>query len=183
MRKLILCLATVVASISLSAQRGDSRSVSSLNFIGNHSFNHRQLKEQVELKPSSFLLFSRVDFDRRLLKLDAITIKNFYHSNGFLETVVHDSFSVNDSKVDIFFMIDEGKQFYLNSVTITGLQSFKEKEILSLLGLKLNRPYNPVLINMNLALVDEAFQEKGKLFTQIDIHQETQDLELHLSRQ
>ena len=78
MRKLILCLATVVATISLSAQRGDSRSVSSLNFIGNHSFNHRQLKEQVELKPSSFLLFSRVDFDRRLLKLDAITIKNFY---------------------------------------------------------------------------------------------------------
>lgn len=175
MRKLILCLATVVATISLSAQRGDSRSISSLNFIGNHSFNHRQLKEQVELKPSSFLLFSRVDFDRRLLKLDAITIKNFYHSNGFLETVVHDSFSVNDSKVDIFFMIDEGKQFYLNSVTITGLQSFKEKEILSLLGLKLNRPYNPVLINMNLALVDEAFQEKGKLFTQIDIHQEIQD--------
>ena len=175
MRKLILCLATVVASISLSAQRGDSRSVGSLNFIGNDSFNHRQLIKQVELKPSSFLLFSRVDFDRRLLKLDAITIKNFYHSNGFLETVVHDSFSVNDSKVDIFFMIDEGKQFYLNSVTITGLQSFKDKEILSLLGLKLNRPYNPVIINTNLALVDEAFQEKGKLFTQIDIHQEIQD--------
>ena len=46
MRKLILCLATVVATISLSAQRGDSRSVSSLNFIGNHSFNHRRSAEQ-----------------------------------------------------------------------------------------------------------------------------------------
>ena len=44
-----------------------------------------------------------------------------------------------------------------------------------MLGLKLNRPYNPVLINTNLALVDEAFQEKGKLFTQIDINQEIQD--------
>ena len=175
MRKLILCLVTFVATISFSAQRGDPRSVSSLNFIGNNSFSRRQLREQVELKPSSFLLFSQVDFDRRLLKLDAISIKNFYHSNGFLETVVKDSFSVDDSKVDIFFMIDEGKQYHLDSVTITGLESFKEKEILTLLGLKMNRPYNPVLINTNLTIVDDAFQEEGKFFFRLNIQQEIQD--------
>lgn len=166
---------TFVATISFSAQRGDPRSVSSLNFIGNNSFSRRQLREQVELKPSSFLLFSQVDFDRRLLKLDAISIKNFYHSNGFLETVVKDSFSVDDSKVDIFFMIDEGKQYHLDSVTITGLESFKEKEILTLLGLKMNRPYNPVLINTNLTIVDDAFQEEGKFFFRLNIQQEIQD--------
>ena len=175
MQKLILCLTIFVALISLSAQSGDPRSVTSVNFIGNHSFNHRQLKGQVSLKPSSLLLFSRIEFDRRLLKLDAIAIKNYYHSNGFLETIVKDSFSVSEPEVAIYFLIDEGKQYFLSSVTMTGLKTFKEKEILTLLGLKLDRPYNPVQINTNLALVDEAFQDKGKLFAQLDIQQEIQD--------
>ena len=175
MQKLILCLTIFVALISLSAQSGDPRSVTSVDFIGNHSFNHRQLKGQVSLKPSSLLLFSRIEFDRRLLKLDAIAIKNYYHSNGFLETIVKDSFSVSEPEVAIYFLIDEGKQYFLSSVTMTGLKTFKEKEILTLLGLKLDRPYNPVQINTNLALVDEAFQDKGKLFAQLDIQQEIQD--------
>ena len=175
MQKLKLYLATAVATISLSAQSAEIRLVSSVNYIGNHSFSHRKLMDQVQLKRSSFLLFSRVEFDRRLLKLDAISIKNFYHSNGFLEVTVKDSFSVNDDKVDIYFIINERKRYYLNSVTINGLQSIKEKEIMSLLGLKVGNPYNPVQINTKLVLVDEAFREKSKLSARLDVQQEIQD--------
>jgi len=175
MQKLKLFLATAVATISLSAQSAETRTVSSMNYIGNHSFSYNKLKDQVELKPSPLLLFSQVEFDRRLLKLDAISIKNFYHSNGFLEVVVKDSFSVIEDEVDIYFIINEGKQYYLNSVNITGLHSFKEKEILSLLGLKTGSPYNPVQINTNSTLVEEAFHEKGKIISHVDIQQDIQD--------
>jgi outer membrane protein insertion porin family len=165
----------IAATISLCAQKSNTRTINSVLIIGHHSFSQRKLLEQIQLKPGSFLLFSRVEFDRRLLKLDAISLKNYYHSNGFLEVAVKDSFSVINDKVDIFFIIEEGKQYYLNSVSIIGLRSLKEKEVKSLLDLKTGNPYNPVQINTNLALLNEAFEEKGKLFYQFDIKQEVQD--------
>ena len=165
----------IAATISLCAQKSNTRTINSVLIIGHHSFSQRKLLEQIQLKPGSFLLFSRVEFDRRLLKLDAISLKNYYHSNGFLEVAVKDSFSVINDKVDIFFIIEEGKQYYLNSVNIIGLRSLKEKEVKSLLDLKTGNPYNPVQINTNLALLNEAFEEKGKLFYQFDIKQEVQD--------
>ena len=175
MRKTILCLAIFVATIPLVAQGVKTTSVNSINFIGNDSFSHRALKDQVELNPLSFLLFSQVKFDRRLLKLDAISIKNFYHSNGFLEVTVKDSFFVKEDEADIYFLIHEGKRYYLNSVDMIGLQSIKEKKVNSLLGLKAGSPYNPVKINTSLAMAYEAFHENGKLFAQLDIQQDIQD--------
>jgi outer membrane protein insertion porin family len=176
MRKLkLFLLVAIAATISLYAQKSNTRTINSVSIIGHHSFSQRKLLEQIQLKPGSFLLFSRVEFDRRLLKLDAISLKNYYHSNGFLEVAVKDSFSVINDKVDIFFIIEEGKQYYLNSVNTIGLQSLKEKEVKSLLDLKTGNPYNPVQINTNLALLNEAFEEKGKLFYQFDIKQEVQD--------
>ena len=176
MRKLkLFLLVAIAATISLYAQKSNTRTINSVSIIGHHSFSQRKLLEQIQLKPGSFLLFSRVEFDRRLLKLDAISLKNYYHSNGFLEVAVKDSFSVINDKVDIFFIIVEGKQYYLNSVNIIGLRSLKEKEVKSLLDLKTGNPYNPVQINTNLALLNEAFEEKGKLFYQFDIKQEVQD--------
>ena len=176
MRKLkLFLLVAIAATISLYAQKSNTRTINSVSIIGHHSFSQRKLLEQIQLKPGSFLLFSRVEFDRRLLKLDAISLKNYYHSNGFLEVAVKDSFSVINDKVDIFFIIEEGKQYYLNSVSIIGLRSLKEKEVKSLLDLKTGNPYNPVQINTNQALLNEAFEEKGKLFYQFDIKQEVQD--------
>ena len=176
MRKLRpFLLVAIAATISLCAQKSNTRTINSVSIIGHHSFSKRKLLEQIQLKPGSFLLFSRVEFDRRLLKLDAISLKNYYHSNGFLEVAVKDSFSVINDKVDIFFIIEEGKQYYLNSVSIIGLRSLKEKEVKSLLDLKMGNPYNPVQINTNQALLNEAFEEKGKLFYQFDIKQEVQD--------
>ena len=176
MRKLRpFLLVAIAATISLCAQKSNTRTINSVSIIGHHSFSQRKLLEQIQLKPGSFLLFSRVEFDRRLLKLDAISLKNYYHSNGFLEVAVKDSFSVINDKVDVFFIIEEGKQYYLNSVSIIGLRSLKEKEVKSFLDLKTGNPYNPVQINTNQALLNEAFEEKGKLFYQFDIKQEVQD--------
>ena len=176
MRKLRpFLLVAIAATISLCAQKSNTQTINSVLIIGHHSFSQRKLLEQIQLKPGSFLLFSRVEFDRRLLKLDAISLKNYYHSNGFLEVAVKDSFSVINDKVDVFFIIEEGKQYYLNSVSIIGLRSLKEKEVKSLLNLKTGNPYNPVQINTNQVLLNEAFEEKGKLFYQFDIKQEVQD--------
>ena len=174
MKRIILFL-TVTVSYPLYSQSQDNNFVNKVSFIGNSVLKKSDLLNQLELKPSSLSLFSKPEFDRRLLKLDAISIKNYYNSQGFLEVTVKDSFSTSVDGVDVFFVIIEGKRYTLNKVKFNGLESIKEKTIKSILGLKEGAPYNPVLINTNLVLVDEQFQEKGKLYVKFDIQQEIDD--------
>ncbi len=174
MKRIILFL-TVTVSYPLYCQSQDDNFVNKVSFIGNSVLKKSDLLNQLELKPSSLSLFSKPEFDRRLLKLDAISIKNYYNSQGFLEVTVKDSFSTSVEGVDVFFVIVEGRRYILNKVKFNGLESIKEKTIKSILGLKEGMPYNPVLINTNLVLVDEKFQEKGKLYVKFDIQQEIED--------
>ena len=174
MKKIILFLAVIV-NYPLSSQSQEDYFVNKVSFVGNEVLRKSDLFNQLELKPSSLSLFSKPTFDRRLLKLDAISIKNYYHSQGFLEVTVKDSSSISNDGVDVFFVIEEGNRYLLNDVKFNGLKSIKEKSVRSILGLKQGAPYNPVRINTNLTLVDEEYQEKGKLYAKFDIHQEIKD--------
>ena len=171
-------MAALTVNIFIYSQSNDDRFVNKVFFIGNEELNNSSLFNQVELKPSNILLFSKPTFDRRLLKLDAISLKNYYNSEGFLEVSVKDSFAISPvsrNGVNVFFIIDEGKRYILNKVKFNGLESIKEKKLMSILGLKENSPYNPVQINTNLQLVDEEFQEIGKLNVSFDIKQDIVD--------
>ena len=110
MKKIILFL-TVTVNYSLYPQSQEDNFVNKVSFIGNDVIKKTELLNQLELKPSSLSLFSKPEFDRRLLKLDAISIKNYYNSQGFLEVTVKDSFSTSNDGVDVFFVIREGERY------------------------------------------------------------------------
>jgi len=167
-------LTILLTTISFS-QISERRIIGNVFFIGNGQVNSSELEDQIELKPPSVMSFNSIDFDRRLLKLDAINIKNFYNSKGFLEASIKDSFDVVNNKVDIFFLINEGTQYFLKDVNIEGLESLNNDEILSNLGLFKGQPYNPISINKKLSIIDELLQERGKIFAAIDVDQLIQD--------
>ena len=116
MKRIILFL-TVTVSYPLYCQSQDDNFVNKVSFIGNNVLKKSDLLNQLELKPSSLSLFSKPEFDRRLLKLDAISIKNYYNSQGFLEVTVKDSFSTSVEGVDVFFVIVEGRRYISVSYT------------------------------------------------------------------
>jgi Outer membrane protein/protective antigen OMA87 len=174
LKKKYLIISLLLLSISFS-QNNDNRIINKVSFVGNKLIDSNELKGQIELKPPSVMMFSSIDFDRRLLKLDAINIKNYYNSKGFLEVAVKDSFYVASNQVEIFFLINEGKQFFLKSVNIEGLNSLDNNEILSNLDLFQGQPYNPIIINKKISIIDDLLQEKGKIFSTIDIDQSIQD--------
>ena len=172
-KKYYLIISLLFLSISFS--QNNNNVINKVSFVGNKLIDSDELRDQIELKPPSIMMFSSIDFDRRLLKLDAINIKNYYNSKGFLETTVKDSFYVNNNQVDIFFLINEGRQFILKNVKIEGLNSLDDNDVLQSLGLLEGQPYNPIIINKKLSIIDDLLQEKGKIFSIIDIDQAIQD--------
>ena len=165
-----LYLWIVIGLISLNivfANSLDNAQIKSVKFIGNKNIKSNSLQKIINVQNKS--IFTDLPFDRRVIKLDAISIKNYYLTNGYLDVSVADSFSVNEKSADIYFRILEGKQYFLNSINISGNNSLKDEEIFSLLNLRKNYPFNPVGIQINRNRLDDRYFENSKLFTNIKI--------------
>ena len=165
-----LYLWIVIGLISLNivfANSLDNAQIKSVTFIGNKNIKSNSLQKIINIQNKS--IFTDLPFDRRVIKLDAISIKNYYLTNGYLDVSVADSFSVNEKSADIYFRILEGKQYFLNSINISGNNSLKDEEIFSLLNLRKNYPFNPVGIQINRNRLDDRYFENSKLFTNIKI--------------
>jgi len=129
---------------------------------GNESYSKRNLKKQLSLKEKRIARKSST-FTRRLLELDRILLETIYIKNGYLNCTVRDSFNVNTGgKVDLFFHINEGRQFYLKEITVSGQEFLSEKRILKLLGHKTDKPYNPILIRNGIKKIITEYANKGK---------------------
>ncbi len=167
---------------TLFSQENDDQFVRSIQFIGNESISDNELRKVVNLKEP--FLFSRSEFDRRILKLDAITIKNKYKTDGYLNAAVKDSFTITDNLADVFFIINERDRFYINEISISGNHTFSEKQIKRILKLKKDNYFDPVALNSHITNVEERFHKIGKLFVSIDIQTDitdSVDIKIHIA--
>jgi len=145
----------------------NAKKINSVNFIGVKSFNDKQIRDVLRIHEASFL--SKMNYDRRLIKLDAINIKTLYVANGFLGVNVKDSVSITNNFADIYFIIDEGNKYYIKSIKIEGNKSISDKLVSRVLGLKVNKPFNPVKTNTNYNLLEDRYRKIGKLFANINV--------------
>lgn len=159
--------AFLVLSIPLIGQSSESF-VGKIEFTGNNSFSSRKLKTVLELEEPR--VFSVTDFDPRIQTLDAISLKTYYVSQGFLEAAVQDSFSIADGQAVLFYSILEGRRYYLHSVDIFGNEVLSDGKIASILGLYPHEPFNPVLVNSQLTVLEEEYQFHSKLFVSIEVN-------------
>ena len=155
------------------ANPDENTEINTITFIGNKNIKSQFLLNIINIQNKTF--FTDQSFDRRVIKLDAISIKNYYLTNGYLDVAVIDSFQINQNKADIIFRISEGKQYYLNTININGNYSISDKEIFKILNLKNKRPFNPVAIQINRNRLDDRYFELSKLFTNIKIEPKITD--------
>ena len=153
--------------------------IRNLTIEGNANVSRNEILFLVRQKPPNFF-FRRPKFDPRLLRLDVLTIKNYYYSKGFLDVVIKENYEIQETHnqndiVNIFYEIIEGKQYYLNKIEINGNDLIGQKNISKLLGLRLDSPYNPVGLNDNIYLLENEYQKQGKLFAAISVKDEIKD--------
>ena len=167
-----IIIISVFACIGLT-KGNTERKINDVNIVGVENFDEDQVRNILRIHEARFL--SKMDFDRRLIKLDAIRIKTFYVSKGYLGVTVKDSIAFKNNLVDIYFLISEGNRFYIRSVVMTGNESLSNKTITKILGLKLHKAFNPVRTNTNYNILEDQYREIGKLFADINISDAIKD--------
>ncbi len=128
---------------------------------GNEAFKTRKLKKQMNLKDRR--LTRSKTFTRRLIELDRILLQSIYVKNGYLNSVVRDSFKVHENgKVDLYYFITEGRQYFLKQIDIDGNTSLSDERILEILDHKIGKPYNPIKIREGIKLLKTEYANNGK---------------------
>ena len=163
-KKVFLLSISFFSCFLLASQK---KTVKTVSIIGSEIVKESLILSAMRTKKPT--IFSSQEFDSRILRLDAISVKTLYISNGFLEVSVEDSTRIVDGKVHVFLKISEGKQYFLRSVEIQGNQTITDKTINKILEFIPKKPYDPVTANKNLSLVRQEYEQYGKLFSSIMI--------------
>ena len=159
-----------LAVISINIAQEDQIDIRSVNISGNESIKKKELMPLLRQRPSNFsFTFKGTSFNNRLLKMDGLTLKNYFISKGFLMVEVNESAIIDGNRADIYFEIDEGKQFFVSNVVIEGNVNLSKEKIQKILNIYSGEPFNSVLLNERVSSLQKELEKYSKLFSIIEI--------------
>ena len=159
-----------LAVISINVAQEDQIDIRSVNISGNESIKKKELMPLLRQRPSNFsFTFKGTSFNNRLLKMDGLTLKNYFISKGFLMVEVNESAIIDGNRADIYFEIIEGKQFFVSNVVIEGNVNLSKEKIQKILNIFSGEPFNSVLLNERVSSLQKELEKYSKLFSIIEI--------------
>ena len=130
-------------------------------FIGNDNIKSTEFSDLLRLQSKTF--FSTTEFKSSKLNLDLISLQSYYKSKGYLDVNVDYAYEyIDDYNISVKFIIDEGVQYKINNITITGNKSFSDDYILDLIRPQ-DKFYNPTYIRNRLMDLKNDYLEIGKI--------------------
>ena len=93
--------------VSINIAQEDQIDIKSVNISGNESIKKKELMPLLRQRPSNFsFTFKGTLFNNRLLKMDGLTLKNYFISNGFLMVEVEETAIIKGNILFSCFAID-----------------------------------------------------------------------------
>src|SRR5256884_97711 len=130
--------------ITYRVERGDRHKLMGIEITGNKYFDAELLRSRLQIFGGAFGTPGR--FSRRLVDSDAQSMLSLYQANGFLDAKVEqqteDNYKGKEGDLLIRFVIQEGKQTRVASLSIEGHRAFKEDELLGVIGSTPGQPYS-----------------------------------------
>ena len=130
--------------ITYRVERGDRHKLMGIEITGNKYFDAELLRSRLQIFGGAFGTPGR--FSRRLVDSDAQSMLSLYQANGFLDAKVEqqteDNYKGKEGDLLIRFVVQEGKQTRVASLSIEGNHAFKEDELLGVIGSTPGQPYS-----------------------------------------
>src|SRR5216684_4035909 len=130
--------------ITYTVERGPRHKLIGIEITGNKYFDTELLQSRLQIFGGAFGSAGR--FSRRLVESDAQSMRSLYQANGFLdakvEQQIEDNYKGKEGDLLIRFVVQEGKQTRVTSLSIEGNHAFKEDELLGVIASTSGQPYS-----------------------------------------
>ena len=174
------------ADIVFIIKEGEKVMVKEITFEGNSAYSSSDLRGLMETKEKWFLswLTGAGEFDKEVLSQDVARISAFYHNNGYIQARVGDP--VVKYKGDFIYIsikINEGKQFIVGDVNVTGDLEFTKQELFHVIKIKKGIVYNRQTVQKDISSLTDLYADLGYANTKIDpiINKNKETLEVDIT--
>lgn len=171
------------SDVYLNFNEGNITKINKIHINGNTTFDKNTILSKIKSKTKKITnIFANNNFKIFELNNDLIRIKNFYKQQGYKDVNVnYDVEYYSNNKVEIYFQINEGKQYFFNDLNIkNNLDKNKDLENKLLLLIdknknKINNIYNSDKIDEIEYDISEILESAGKQYFKIEAFERIQN--------
>ncbi|WP_300457408.1 outer membrane protein assembly factor BamA [Desulfobacula sp.] len=160
----ILPLEYSQADIAFTIHEGAKIKVEKISFEGNTYFPDKKIKKAMQTSEKGFFSFFTTsgDLNETEVKNDVIRIESLYKNNGFIDAKVSDPIiDIGEKLISIHFKIDEGAQYKIEKIDITGDLIVTKEQLLEKIESKEDLLYNRETIRKDILTISDVYSNKG----------------------
>ncbi|MEA3285839.1 MAG: BamA/TamA family outer membrane protein [Candidatus Marinimicrobia bacterium] len=156
-----MLLASLMAVGGYSQSALEAPEIVDIQFEGNNNLTSKQLLDQIRLKEKRWVSKGSY-YNRHHLAREIERLEDYYKLHGFLDANITDSLAISENNViSIFLQVDEGKQYYLRDVNLSGNTVFSEEQYLEIIEFQAGSIFNTFKIRENLMEMILLYQNNG----------------------
>lgn len=149
----------LVKYVTFTIQKNVRYSLGKIQFSGNQAFPEKTLMNVI--KTDNLFFDKHIYLRFRSLRVDQEVLRLFYYFNGFPSAVIRIDPIFRDHKVDINFVITEGKKFTVDTLLFNGNRTFDAESFYPLFQTHVNGPFVQQRLNEDLERLRNFYYSKG----------------------
>ncbi len=159
------------ADIVFSFKEGEKLKVEKITLAGNDYFSDKEIKKVMQTAEKGFFSFftSSGNLNEIEVQNDVIRIESLYKNNGFIDAKVSDpKIEIGETFISIYFNIEEGSQYKIKKIDITGDLILSKDEIFESIQSQQGELYNRENIRKDIHAISDIYANKG--FANVNIN-------------
>jgi outer membrane protein insertion porin family len=153
-------------TVTFDIVEGDKFDVGEIRIVGNKYLKEKDIKAKLQTS-EVFLWFFGGTLKREELRRDLDRIRAYYLDNGFLDIAVEEpEIQIDPAKKNlrIVITVEEGAQYRIGELTVTGARLFPEAEIRGLLRSQTGGIFSREALQADVVAITDRYAEWGYLF-------------------
>ncbi len=156
-------------AVTFDITEGDKFDVGEIRIVGNKYLREKEIKSKLQTS-ELYLFFFGGTLKREELRRDLDRIRAYYLDNGFLDIAVEEPEIQVDAarkKLRIVIKVQEGPQYRIAALQITGNRLFTEPEIRGLIKSRVGGIFSRETLQGDVVAITDRYAERGYLFADV----------------
>jgi len=162
--------ATDRAVVVFVVDEGASLRIKSISFEGNTAIPSGELAKYMSTK-TAWWFIRKGAYDENKFQSDLDRIKSVYRSKGYLDAKVTSriDYSEDGKSMLLTVIVNEGKQYSVGEVVVTGELAFPENEITEIIKIKTGDPFDFAEVKEDIDNIRAFYYDRGYMDAEIDL--------------
>ena len=161
------------AKVTFAISVGHKAVVKTIKFVGNTAIKASRLRKEMKTKQNNIMGFltGAGRLNNQQLDSDVQKIKELYQDNGYADVQVTDVKidRLNNKYVAITIYINEGQQYHVGTVTITGLHVVTEANFRKVIKVTEGKIFSPQKLQKDIKAVEDAYGVAGYADAKVNV--------------